>query len=97
MSEIQTEELAELARQSRLRPPKASDTRATEEVRKLLTAFAMLQDVNTDGVEPSAYPLPIQARLRPDEPEEALPQDEVLGGTSHQRSGCFLVPRVVDG
>jgi len=97
MAEIETEELARLAQQSRLRPPTASDSRAIEDTRNLLRSFSMLQDVNTDGVEPSPYPLPIPAQLRPDAPEDALTQDQVLANAPHQRSGCFLVPRVVEG
>lgn len=97
MTEIKASELAELAKLSRLRLPDEDCERSTAEVTKLLQAFEMLQDANTDAVEPSAYPLPIPARLRPDLPGQALAQDEVLRNAPQQRTGCFLVPRVVDG
>lgn len=97
MADIKTHELAELAHLARLRLPTASGERTAKEVTDLLKSFAMLQDVNTDDVEPSAYPLPIPARLRPDLPDEPLTQDAVLGNAPRKRAGCFLVPRVVEG
>lgn len=97
MTEIKASELAELAKLSRLRLPDEECQRSTAEVTKLLQAFTMLQDANTDTVEPSAYPLPIPARLRTDLPNQPLTQEEVLSNAPQQRAGCFLVPRVVEG
>ncbi len=94
MARIEIQELAKLAR---LRVPSATSKRTAEEVAGLLQFFAMLQDVNTDGVEPSAYPLPIPARLRPDQAEPPLTQEAVLDNAPQRRAGCFLVPRVVEG
>ena len=97
MAEIEIRELAELAKLARLRQATSGSKRTSEEVAGLLRSFAMLQDVNTEGVEPSAYPMTIAARLRPDEPTKPLPQDQVLRNAPRQRAGCFLVPRVIEG
>ena len=94
MREDELRDLAKLARLE-LTDEDAAETRA--KVDRLLAHFAMLQAVNTDGVEPSAYPLPIPLRPRPDQPAPPLPRDDVLANAPASRGGCFLVPRVVDG
>lgn len=89
------EEIAEIAGLARLRPvdPGAIAT----QIERLLGHFVVLQEVDTEGVEPSAYPITIPHRTRPDVPEAPLPRDEVLKNAPASRGGCFLVPRVVEG
>ena len=91
------EDLEELAELARLRLPAAELARTREQVQRLLGHFALLQGVNTDGVEPSPYPRPMPNRTRPDVPEAPLTQDQVLANAPATRGGCFLVPRVVEG
>ena len=90
-------ELGELASLARLKLPEKARERTVGQVESLLAYFAMLQGVNTDGVEPSAYPIDIPHRPRPDRAEEPLPTDEVLANAPAKRGGCFLVPRAVEG
>ena len=66
-------------------------------IERLLGHFAVLQEVDTDGVEPSAYPIAIPHRTRADYPAPALPQSDVLHNAPAQRAGCFLVPRIIEG
>ena len=86
-----------LAELSKLRLTRQQEARAQAQIQRLLDAFAVLEEVSTDDVEPSPYPLPIAHRGRPDVPEPGLPQDEVLENAPEQRAGCFRVPRVVEG
>ena len=88
--------LQELATLARLREP-MDGAKMVGEIDALLQHFAMLQDVSTDGVEPSAYPIAIPNRPRADRVEEPLAQDDVLANAPAERGGCFLVPRVVEG
>ncbi len=87
--------LAHLARLKIVDPTVAAATR--DQVDRLLGHFAILREVDTDGVAPSAYPIEIQNRMRADEPSDTLSQDQVLKNAPQKRAGCFLVPRVVDG
>ena len=87
----------ELCSLSKLNLDQAQMARAQEHITRLLGYFDMLQGVNTDAVEASAYPLPIPHRPRPDEAEPALSQDAVLENAPAQQKGSFLVPRVVEG
>ncbi len=93
-SGLDLDDLAHLARLRIANPDLAAATR--DQVGRLLDHFAILREADTDGVEPSAYPIAIPHRTRPDVPADALSQDDVLRNAPATRSGCFLVPRVVD-
>jgi len=86
-----------LAGLAKLRLTPDQEERARAQMERLLEAFEILQEVPTDDVEPSPYPLPIAHRTRADVPEPPLPQDEVLANAPEQRAGSFRVPRMVDG
>ena len=88
-------EMEELAWLARLRP--AEPLAIATQIDRLLGHFTVLREIDTEGVEPSAYPIAIEHRSRPDEPEEALPPAEVLRNAPAQRGDCFLVPRVIEG
>ncbi len=75
----------------------AQQERAEARIGRLLEYFAVLQAVDTDGVEPSPYPMTLPHRPRADVPDAVLSQQEVLDNAPSNRSGAFLVPRVVDG
>jgi len=86
-----------LARLVRLRLSPEQEERARDQMGRLLEAFQSLQALDTEGVEPSAYPLPLHHRSRSDEPGPVLTQEEVLANAPRRRSGSFLVPRIVEG
>ena len=94
---MEREALDRLADLAKLRLSPEQHARATQRLERLLDAFAVLEQVPTDDVEASPYPLPIPHRLRPDAAEPGLTQDDVLGGAPEVRGGCFRVPRVVEG
>ena len=50
----------------------------TEQLQSVITFFDQLSQVDTEGVEPLAHPLPIQNVFRDDEPRPSLPVDEAL-------------------
>src|SRR5437016_12570591 len=62
----------------------------------ILDYVAQLQQLNTDGVEPLAHPLPVQNVFRPDEPAPSLPVDEALRNAPARAGDYFAVPAVFD-
>jgi aspartyl-tRNA(Asn)/glutamyl-tRNA(Gln) amidotransferase subunit C len=70
--------------------------RFTEQLSSIVEYVNKLQDVNTDGVEALAHPLPLQNVFRDDKPAPSLPVDEALANAP-QRSGEFYsVPAVLE-
>jgi aspartyl-tRNA(Asn)/glutamyl-tRNA(Gln) amidotransferase subunit C len=62
----------------------------------ILDYVNQLQQVNTDGVDPLAHPLPLQNVFRADEPAPSLPVDEALANAPDRRGPFYAVPAVLD-
>lgn len=61
---------------------------------EVLELFSLLEEVDTDGVEPSFQPVKIMNSLRDDVPEKSLSQSDALKNTSLKKDGYFLGPKV---
>lgn len=62
----------------------------------ILDYFDQLKQIDTDGVEPLAHPLPVQNVFRADEPGRSLPVDEALANAPARAGDFFAVPAVLD-
>ncbi len=72
MAEIAvTRDLVErLAKSARLTLTPEETTKNTQQLSVILEAFNDLDQVNTEGVEPSYHPIELEDALREDEPEK---------------------------
>ena len=55
-----------------------------------------IQTIDTEGVEPLSHPLEVTQRLRADEPETSLDQEQYQAIAPQIRDGLYLVPRVLE-
>jgi aspartyl-tRNA(Asn)/glutamyl-tRNA(Gln) amidotransferase subunit C len=55
-----------------------------------------LEEVDVDGVEPMAHAVPVQNVLRKDETRKSLDHDVAMRQAPSERSGQFVVPRIVE-
>lgn len=62
----------------------------------VLTQVEKLNDVNTQGVEPTLFVNSKHRALREDTVEESLPKEEVLKNAPEQEYGYFKLLRVMD-
>ena len=88
----QVRKVAKLARLE-LSEPTSPDATATLRHPRLRRA---LNELNTDGVEPLAHPLPMQNVFRPDEPAPSLPVDAAAPERPARVGDYFGVPAVFD-
>jgi aspartyl-tRNA(Asn)/glutamyl-tRNA(Gln) amidotransferase subunit C len=63
---------------------------------KILDYVNQLQQVNTEGVEPLAHPLPIHNVFRADASAPSLPVDAALANAPDRRGDCYGVPAVLE-
>ena len=56
---------------------------------------AELAALDTEGVEPTAHPLPLRNVTRPDEPRPSLDRAEVLAQAPAVEDGRFRVPPIL--
>jgi aspartyl-tRNA(Asn)/glutamyl-tRNA(Gln) amidotransferase subunit C len=67
----------------------------TGELGKILDHAAQVSALDTEGVPPTAHPLPLVNVLRPDEARPGISRDEVLAAAPAAEDGRFRVPRIL--
>jgi aspartyl-tRNA(Asn)/glutamyl-tRNA(Gln) amidotransferase subunit C len=60
----------------------------------ILDHIGRLGELDTSKIKPTAQAVPLEARLRPDEPEPCLTQDQALANAPERRSGFFVVKAI---
>jgi len=86
------EHVAQLAR---LALTEAEVTALTGELAAILEHAAQVSALDTEGVEPTAHPLPLVNVARPDEVRPGLDRDEVLASAPAVEDDRFRVPRIL--
>ena len=93
---ITSDDVRWIAHLARLALPDAELDTMARQLSGILDYVQQLQQVNTDGVEPMAHPLPLQNVFRPDEPAPSLPVDEALANAPRRIGSFYGVPAVFD-
>jgi aspartyl-tRNA(Asn)/glutamyl-tRNA(Gln) amidotransferase subunit C len=62
----------------------------------ILAHFELLNELDTDAVEPTAYPLPLESVMREDEVRPSLPVEDVLANAPLAEDGAFRVRAVLE-
>lgn len=90
------EEVLHIARLARISLTPADVERLTAQLSGILDHFAALSAVDTDGVEPTAHPLPLSNVMRADVVAPSLRQDEALANAPEQEDGFLRVRAVLE-
>lgn len=67
-----------------------------QDLGRIIGFMDKLQEVDTDNVEPLVFMTDEVNRLRDDEPQVTLSQDEVLKNAPQKDSDYFRIPKVLD-
>ena len=67
----------------------------TGELGSILEHAAKVESLDTEGVPPTAHPVPLVNVLRPDQRRPSLDRDEVLAQAPAVEDGRFRVPPVL--
>lgn len=62
----------------------------------ILQHIERLQQLDTDTIPPTAQVVPLQLRLRDDEPQPGLTQEQALANAPEARDGFFVVKAIQD-
>jgi aspartyl-tRNA(Asn)/glutamyl-tRNA(Gln) amidotransferase subunit C len=68
----------------------------TPQLSAILDYMQQLQQIDTDGVEPLAHPLPLQNVFRDDDPIPSLTVDETLANAPRRIGDFYGVPAVFE-
>ncbi|MHB1138422.1 MAG: Asp-tRNA(Asn)/Glu-tRNA(Gln) amidotransferase subunit GatC [Microthrixaceae bacterium] len=92
---ITTDDVAKVATLARLRLTDEELDRFTGQLADVLEHAADLDQLDLDGVEPMAHPVPLTNVLRPDTPSAGFDRAEVLAVAPLAEDGMFRVPPVL--
>ena len=93
---LELDQVRQVAKLARLELGEGELAAARDQLNRVLGYVDALQEVETDGVEPLAHPLPISNVFRADEPQESLPVDQALANAPKRAGNYFAVPAVFD-
>jgi aspartyl-tRNA(Asn)/glutamyl-tRNA(Gln) amidotransferase subunit C len=93
---LTTNEVSWVAHLARIELGEADLQAMTRQLSAILDYVAQLAQINTDGVEPLAHPLPIHNVFRADELVASLPVDAALANAPERRGDFYGVPAVLE-
>jgi aspartyl-tRNA(Asn)/glutamyl-tRNA(Gln) amidotransferase subunit C len=90
------EEVLHIAHLARLGLTEEEITRLSEQLSNLLEHFQVLQQVDTEGVPPTAQSVALQSVMRDDVVAPSLPPGDVLANAPRREDDCFRVRAVLE-
>ncbi|MPN38059.1 Aspartyl/glutamyl-tRNA(Asn/Gln) amidotransferase subunit C [bioreactor metagenome] len=67
----------------------------TVQLNSILDYAAMLDQLNTDDIKPTAYAVPLHNIVREDQVQPSFAREKVLANAPVAEDGFFKVPRIV--
>lgn len=68
----------------------------SSQVGNIIEYVDKLNELDIDGVEPTAHVLPIKNVFREDELRPSLPREKVLRNAPRQSDGFYRVPKIIE-
>jgi aspartyl-tRNA(Asn)/glutamyl-tRNA(Gln) amidotransferase subunit C len=96
MAAISREEVAHLARLSRLAVTEQELDQFAGQLDVILQSVARVGEVAADDIPPTSHSVPLTNVYRDDVPQPSLTQEEALSGAPDAFEGRFRVPRILD-
>lgn len=93
---ITDREIQHLAELARIILSEEETRRMREELNDILALAESIQEVDTEGIEPTYHVWPLENVFRDDRPGDSTDPDEVLSGAPEASDGYFVVPRVIE-
>ena len=96
MAAISREEVAHLARLSRLAVTEQELDQFAGQLDVILQSVARIGDVAAEDIPPTSHSVPLTNVYRDDVPQPSLTQEEALSGAPDAYEGRFRVPRILE-
>lgn len=95
MSGITRDEVAHLARLSRLALGEQELAHLAAQLDEIISAVARVQEVTAEDIPPTSHALPLTNVFRPDEVRPQLTPEQALSGAPAAQDQRFRVPRIL--
>lgn len=93
---ITLKDVEHVANLARLELTEEEKREFTEQLSAILKYAEQLNELDTDGVEPTSHVMPLVNVMRDDEPRPSWPLDKVLLNAPDEEEGQFKVPAVLE-
>jgi aspartyl-tRNA(Asn)/glutamyl-tRNA(Gln) amidotransferase subunit C len=97
MAGLSREDVAHVAHLARLGLTEEELTRLEGQLNHILDQYAVLAELATDHIPPTAQTIEVEGIMREDEVTPSLPQDVVLAGAPEREGPYFVVPAIMAG
>lgn len=68
----------------------------TSQIQRILGYVEKLSELDTTGVEPTTYTVPLKTAFREDAVKPSLAREEALWNAPEEDRGCFKVPQIIE-
>jgi len=93
---ITIKDVEHVANLARLDLSDAEKEQFTGQLNAILTYAEKLNQLDTDGIEPTSHVLPLANVMREDEVKSSWPVEKVLRNAPEEEDGQFRVPAVLE-
>jgi aspartyl-tRNA(Asn)/glutamyl-tRNA(Gln) amidotransferase subunit C len=93
---ITKQEVQHVAKLARLELSEQEQDKLTDQLSNILTYVEKLNELDTQGVQPTAHVLDINNVMRDDTIVESLSQDRALANAPEKAAGHYKVPRIIE-
>lgn len=94
---ISREQVDHVARLARLGLTETEKDEFTRQLNRILEHVAVLNRLDTEGVEPTFHVLDLKNVFRMDQSGEGLRREDALANAPEAQDGCFKVPKITEG
>jgi len=93
---ITREEVEHVARLSRLALEESQIAALTGQMDQLLGYVEKLNELDTDGIVPTAHAVPMENAFRADEVSASIGLEKALLNAPQAEECCFVVPKIIE-
>lgn len=96
MSRIDKEQVKHVAHLARLHVSEEEADMFTKQLDDIISMAEQLNELDTEGVEPTTHVLDLKNVMRKDEPKKWITQDEALKNAPEKQDGQIRVPSILE-
>jgi len=93
---ITRKEVEYVAHLARLRLSEDEAEKFTAQMDQILSYFEKLNELNTEGIEPTSHSVPMVNAFREDLVKPSLPVDDALVNAPDKEGNFFKVPKIIE-
>jgi aspartyl-tRNA(Asn)/glutamyl-tRNA(Gln) amidotransferase subunit C len=92
---IDRETVQHVAKLARLALTDEEEERFAQQLGQILGYVEQLEQLDTEGLEPTSHSIPLHNVLRADTRRQSLPHEDLLAGAPQAEQGMFRVPKIL--